>query len=113
MSTITDKQSNDLLDLAAYRCPMAMTLCRTGIQQAASRHCHQLTILSIDPMVSNHIKAYINAEFANASLMSVESTPITDEMRRHWLESDSMLFDEDDFENTNSQYAITVQFQLE
>ncbi|EKO3607091.1 hypothetical protein M6C35_001999 [Vibrio metschnikovii] len=95
------------LNLKAHRCPSAMTRVRIGLQSAMRDKRSAINVFTIEPMCLSHIKAFLTDQAPTASIIAVESTPITDEMKNSWLSSPEG-FDEDDFDMAMHWQCISI-----
>lgn len=95
------------LNLKAHRCPSAMTMARVAIRQGVSADGAQLKLHSIEPMLVDHIRAFLAADHPRGYVESVEDEPITDAMLQEWRNGPEG-FDDDDFEMAYHRITITI-----
>lgn len=95
------------IDLKAHRCPEAMVMVRLLIESLMAQHKNEIEILTIEPMLLNHIRSYLAAHGLEAD-HSMASKVITDQQFEDWR-SMKEAFDDDDFENCNEQHVISLK----
>lgn len=97
----------NILNLKAHRCPDAMVMVRISIEALIAEHSNEIEILTIEPMLMNHINAYLAAHSLKAEY-SIQSEIISEQQFDDWRNMDE-AFDDDDFENCINQHAISLK----
>lgn len=97
------------LDLNFHRCPSAMTMARLFIAEKVEAGEIELNIVSIEPMLESHIKAYVNTIEGRKVVVGEcsKSGGIPADKLAEWEKHP--MFDEDDLENADGVYNIVVK----
>ncbi len=83
-------------NLKATRCPEAMTCVRSALERAlSSGFGGKIAISTIEPSMNRDLSFFVNTQCdGKVTIESVKSTPITDEIKQEWIDTDEAIDDD-------------------